>query len=474
MLRNAVSLPARAFRLLWDSLRWDRPFIRNVLVVALPMVIQQLMTASLHIVDGLMVSGLGDAAYSAVTQANRVTFMFNLFSFGTCTGGAIFLSQYWGGRDIRRMRQTMGLTMMFVLIVAAVFMSVSLLMPRQIISLFLPQGESFDRAVEYLSVVAFGYLFTAVDNVYAATLKAAEKTYLPMLSGFASILTNTVLNYAFIFGKLGCPAMGISGAAIATVLSQLASCVYAVRFLLGKKPPIRITRGGYSAAVMRRVLTLGFSPFIIIALDNVMIIAMNAVLQHYGGAARGDALVTCATIAQSFMLVVTMPLGGITGGTQSILSYNYGAYRTERVRQAQKYIFGLGLVFTAVMTLAARLAGPLFVRLFTTDEALAAQAFDTIKVCTLALLPLGLQYEVVDGFTALGLAKLALPLSLWRKAVYFAAVFALPAFFGADAVFYAEPISDVLGPLASVAVYCVCIRGVLARRAALAPQKLPN
>ncbi|MFQ9681106.1 MAG: MATE family efflux transporter, partial [Ruthenibacterium lactatiformans] len=151
---------------------------------------------------------------------------------------------------------------------------------------------------------------------------------------------------------------------------------------------------------------------------------MNAVLQHYGGAARGDALVTCATIAQSFMLVVTMPLGGITGGTQSILSYNYGAYRTERVRQAQKYIFGLGLAFTAVMTLAARLAGPLFVRLFTTDEALAAQAFDTIKVCTLALLPLGLQYEVVDGFTALGLAKLALPLSLWRKAVYFAAVFA--------------------------------------------------
>ena len=88
--------------------------------------------------------------------------------------------------------------------------------------------------------------------------------------------------------------------------------------------------------------------------------------------------------------------------------------------------------------------------------------------------PLGLQYEVVDGVTALGLAKLALPLSLWRKAVYFAAVFALPAFFGADAVFYAEPISDVLGPLASVAVYCVCIRGVLARRAALAPQKLPN
>ena len=94
MLRNVVSLPARAFRLLRDSLRWDRPFIRNVLVVALPMVIQQLMTASLHIVDGLMVSGLGDAAYSAVTQANRGTFMFNLCSFGTSTGGGRSLRPY--------------------------------------------------------------------------------------------------------------------------------------------------------------------------------------------------------------------------------------------------------------------------------------------------------------------------------------------------------------------------------------------
>lgn len=168
------------------------------------MVIQQLVAASLHIVDGLMVSGLGDAAYSAVTQANRVTFMFNLFTFGTCTGGAIFLSQYWGARDVKRMQPRHGPFVGFVVLVAAVFMTAALLFPRQLISLFLPQGESYDLAVQYLRIVAFGYLFTAVDNVYAATIKAAEKTYLPMLSGFVSILTNTVLNYALIFGKLGC------------------------------------------------------------------------------------------------------------------------------------------------------------------------------------------------------------------------------------------------------------------------------
>ena len=444
--------------------------------LSIPMMTSMLVQALYNVVDSIFVARVSENALTAVSLAFSLQNLMFAVGIGTGVGVNALLSKSLGEGDQPR-AQRIALQGIFIeVICCAIFILVGIFA----MDLFF-RGQTADAEIialgkDYLSICCIFSVGLFAQLIFERLLQATGRTVLSMISQCAGALINIIFDPILIFGVswLGIPAMGVTGAAIATVLSQLASCVYAVRFLLGQKPPIRITRGGYSAAVMRRVLTLGFSPFIIIALDNVMIIAMNAVLQHYGGAARGDALVTCATIAQSFMLVVTMPLGGITGGTQSILSYNYGAYRTERVRQAQKYIFGLGLVFTAVMTLAARLAGPLFVRLFTTDEALAAQAFDTIKVCTLALLPLGLQYEVVDGFTALGLAKLALPLSLWRKAVYFAAVFALPAFFGADAVFYAEPISDVLGPLASVAVYCVCIRGVLARRAALAPQKLPN
>lgn len=231
------SAPGRAFRFLKECLCWDKPFMRNVLSVALPMVIQQLVAASLHIVDGLMVSGLGDAAYSGVTQANRITFMYNLFMFGACTGGAIFLSQYWGARDVKRMRHSMGLMLGFVLLVTLVFVSVSLLFPAQIIALFLPAGQSAELAQKYLVIVALGYLFMGIDNVYATTIKAAEKTYLPMVSGFVSILTNTVLNYAFIFGKLGCPAMGVEGAALATVISAAVSMVMNIGFAYGMHLP---------------------------------------------------------------------------------------------------------------------------------------------------------------------------------------------------------------------------------------------
>ena len=422
--------------------------------IALPSMLAQFISVLYSIVDRIFIGqipGEGALALAGAGVCGPVVTMVGSVAFLVGVGGAPLLSIKRGEGDDDAARGILPFR-------------------EPMLRLFGASDATYPYAEAYFTLYLLGTPFALLASGLNQFIVCQGFAADGMKSVVLGAVLNIVLDPVFIFAF----GLGVRGAAIATVLSQLASCVYAVRFLLGQKPPIRITRGGYSAAVMRRVLTLGFSPFIIIALDNVMIIAMNAVLQHYGGAARGDALVTCATIAQSFMLVVTMPLGGITGGTQSILSYNYGAYRTERVRQAQKYIFGLGLAFTAVMTLAARLAGPLFVRLFTTDEALAAQAFDTIKVCTLALLPLGLQYEVVDGFTALGLAKLALPLSLWRKAVYFAAVFALPAFFGADAVFYAEPISDVLGPLASVAVYCVCIRGVLARRAALAPQKLPN
>ena len=195
-----------------------------------------------------------------------------------------------------------------------------------------------------------------------------------------------------------------------------------------------------------------------------MIIAMNMVLQRYGGAQRGDMLVTCATIAQSFMLVVTMPLGGITGGTQSILSYNYGACHVGRVRAGQRRIFGLCLGFTALMTAVAWLGGPLFVRLFTADAQVAAQAQWAIRVCTLSLLPLGLQYEIVDGFTAIGQVRYSLPLSFWRKLVYFVALFVCPALFGAETAFFAEPISDLLGPAVSIVVYLLVMNRVLKKR----------
>jgi Na+-driven multidrug efflux pump len=143
-----------------------------------------------------------------------------------------------------------------------------------------------------------------------------------------------------------------------------------VLHFLRKKSAVPLVLSRPNLPIMARVLKLGFAPFVIIAVDSVMIIAMNALLQRHGGA-EGDALITCNTIVQSFMLVMTMPLGGISGGTQGILSYNYGAGNSDRVRQAQKYIIGLCVAYTALLFVLARVAGATFVGLFTTKSFLS-------------------------------------------------------------------------------------------------------
>ena len=205
---------------------------------------------------------------------------------------------------------------------------------------------------------------------------------------------------------------------------------------------------------MKRILTVGFTPFLIIAIDNVMIIAMNAVLQRYAPAGQGDSFITCATIVQSFMLIITMPLGGISGGTQSILAYNYGAGNSRRILEAQKTIIALCAGFTTLMFLISNAAGTLFAQLFTSDPQIVSMVVRAIHISTLSVIPLGIQYEIVDGFTAMGRVRYSFALSFFRKFVYFAL----------ENIFYVEPISDLIGPVVSMIVYWTSIQKILKQR----------
>ena len=220
--------------------RWDKAFARKFLLVALPIVIQNLVSSSLHIIDGVMIGQLGDAPYAAVTQANRYTFVFQLFVFGAASGCGIFFSQLWGKRDVPQMRSVMSLAFRITLGLALIFAGCALLIPSKVIGLFLPAGESAAYAATYLRLVAPGYLIFAVDTVYATCMKSAEQTRIPMTAGVASILTNTFLNWVLIYGHLGMPVLGVRGAAIATVISASVSLLINVSASYAMKLPSAI------------------------------------------------------------------------------------------------------------------------------------------------------------------------------------------------------------------------------------------
>ena len=436
------------------------PVGRLVLRIAVPSMLAQFVSVLYSIVDRMYIGnipGEGALALAGVGVCGPVVTMVG--------SAAVWIS--WGGSPLMGIRMGEGrqeeaariLRSCVVLLLGFALAMMAIVIPLRgpMLRFFgaseatYPYADAYFTA--YMSGTVFALLASGLNQFIIAQGFAAEGMKLTMLGA----ALNIVLDPVFIFVL----DMGVTGAAVATVLSQMASAAGAALFLLGGRASVRLVRGSLSAAACRRVLALGFSPFSIIAIDNVMIIAMNAVLQRYGGAQMGDMLVTVAVIAQSFMLVVTMPLGGITGGTQAILSFNYGARRMDRVREAQRRIIVFCMGFTAVMFVLARLAGPLFVRLFTRQEDVAQMAAWAIRVCTLAILPLGVQYEIVDGFTALGQVKLSFVLSFFRKLVYFLALFLLPALLGARMAFYAEPVSDILGPFLSIVVHRATVERVL-------------
>ena len=431
-----------------------------VLRIAIPSMLAQFVSVLYSIVDRIYISNIplvGETALAGVGVCGPVVTLIGAFASLIGVGGAPLMSIRMGAGKTEEVRRILSNSFLMLCVCSVALMAGVFPLRQPMLMAFGASDATYGYANTYFTVYLCGTVFNLLAlglNQFIICQGYARKGMISVMLGAA---LNIVLDPVFIFLF----DMGVAGAAVATVLSQLVSCLYVLRFLFGKSVPIAITFGGYDGRLMLRILAVGMTPFLIIGVDNIMIISMNAILQSYGGAELGDRLVTCATIAQSFMLVMTMPLGGISGGTQSILSYNYGARQFGRVRDAQKKIFRLCMGFTAIMFVLARAAGPLFVRLFTKDAQVAEISAWAIRVCTLAAIPLGAQYEIVDGFTALGQVRLSFPLSFFRKAVYFAALFILPACFGARAAFYAEPVSDVLGPLASAIAYKLCIGPVL-------------
>ena len=434
---------------------------RLVFRIAIPSMLAQFVSVLYSIVDRMFVGNIpevGELSLAGVGVCGPVLTMIGAFAFWVGIGGTPLMGIALGEKNEKRASRILANCFLMLCSMAFVVTILALVLKGPMLRLFGASDVTYPFAEQYFTVYVSGTVFALLSTGLNQFVIAQGYAKTGMFSVMLGAVMNIALDPLFIFVF----HMGVRGAALATILSQAASMSFVIFFLL-KKSQVAITFGGYDLHTMGRVLKLGIAPFLIIAMDNLMIISMNALLQKHGGA-QGDLLISCNTIAQSFMLVVTMPLGGISGGTQSILSYNYGACNTQRVLKAERYISCLCMGYTAVLFAAAHLGGAAFTSLFTDDPQLSAMACRAIKICTAMIIPLGLQYALVDAFTGMGQVQVSLPLSFWRKGVYFAAIFAIPVFWDADMIFFAEPISDILCIVVTIPVYMTMMKKILLKR----------
>ncbi len=342
--------------------RWDKAFVKRLLFVALPIMIQNLVSSSLYIIDGVMVSGLGTAPYAAVTQMSRYMFLFNITLFGVVSGSSIFFAQYWGKKDIAGLRAVMGMCLRITLPLGLVFGGTAVFFPHVVVGFFLPPGESAAYAREYLQIVAFGMIITAADMVFASAMKSSEQTFIPMLAGITAILTNTTLNYALINGHFGSPALGVQGAAIATVISAGVSLsINAGASYLMKLPSgARLSQlAHFDPAFFKRYLKTVF-PVIL----NEGFWALGYTMYSVFFGRLGDAAVAAQGIYNTVDQLVFVTIYGLMHATAIIVGRSIGEGSKEEAYLFAKRLLASALGLGLVMGLAMFLSRHLLVSFF--------------------------------------------------------------------------------------------------------------
>ena len=370
----------------------EDPIGKLVMRLAIPSMFAQFVSVLYSIVDRMFIGNIkeiGEVALAGVGVCGPIVTLLSSFAALIGIGGAPLMSMKMGAKDEKGAEKILANCFLMLLVISGVLMAVAFLLKEQMLWWFGAGERTFSYANEYITIYLMGTVFAILTVGMNQFIICQGFAKVGMISVLIGAVCNIILDPICIFVF----HMGVKGGAFATILSQMASCIFVLQFLFSKKVPIRITFGGYHKNIMKRVLTLGFTPFIIIAFDNILIISLNAILQKYGGV-KGDMLLTCGTIVQSFMLLVTMPLGGITGGTQAILAYNYGAGNTERIKKAEKYIAAYALVFTGILFLAAQIIPEYFVKIFTQNETYISLTVWAIRVYTLGIIPLALQYTI--------------------------------------------------------------------------------
>lgn len=306
-------------------------FYRQVVALATPIVLQNLITSMLGMADTFMVGMLGEAPMAAVTLANIPLFVVQLFIFGVQSGSSVLISQYWGKQDMESINRVMGVAIWVVLLVSSVFAGVLLICPVQFLSLFGNQAEVVELAAQYGSIAGISYVLNAFTMMYVAAYRSMERPQLGMYILAASMTVNTFLNWVFIFGNLGAPALGVRGAALATLIARSVEVTIVVTHM-ARNRFFRL-KGGLllkpGTSMVRRFLRYGG----LVVCNETMWGLGTSIFPTIMGHMEGSTEILAAyTLAGNVEKICTVLSFGLASTAAIIIGREIGAGRTAHIK----------------------------------------------------------------------------------------------------------------------------------------------
>ncbi len=347
-------------------------FLPDLLRLAVPIALSNLVVSGVNMLDTVMVGRLGQVEIAAVALGNQVYFLFMLLLFGISSGAGIFTAQYWGARDLPGVRRTAGFSIALGLGASLLYMAAAMAFPRLILGLYSPDPAVVELGSRYLRVAAASYPPTALSFALGLSLRGTERVRLPLASTIVGFGSNLVLNWALIFGKLGAPALGVEGAAIATVAARwIEATVLAVGAWARRMPPAGTPRELFSwnRAWVARFLMVAFP----VILNEV---AWSLGITFYNGifARVGTGAVASFNIVNTINQLGMVLFFGTANASAVMLGKAIGEGDLPRARDWAKRFADLGVALGAVAGSLLAASGFLVPLLFKVDEATVAGA----------------------------------------------------------------------------------------------------
>ena len=427
----------------------DKDFLGNdpigklLLHLALPTVAAQIINMLYNIVDRIYIGHIpeiGGMALTGVGVCMPLIMIVSAFAALVGSGGAPRASIFMGQGHIETAEKTLGNCFSMQVLLSVILTVILFGWNRELLLAFGASENTITYGVAYMNIYAIGTIFVQLTLGMNAFITAQGFTKISMISVLIGAVSNIILDPIFIFGF----KLGVRGAALATILSQAISCIWVLSFLFGNKTLLRIRLKNLplKAQFILPTLALGLSVFIMQASESIILVCFNSSLLKYGG----DLAVGAMTILTSVMQFAMLPLQGLGQGAQPIISYNFGARNTARVKEAFQLLLKASLCYSTALWAVIMLFPGIFTRMFTPDAALLEFTKTPLRVYMAVLLIFGIQMACQLTFNAIGNAKASIIVAVMRKFVLLIPlIYILPALFHNHptfSVYLAEPVSD--------------------------------
>ncbi len=448
------------------------PIGKLLLRLAIPTVVAQFINMLYNIVDRIYIGHMpedGQLALTGLGVCLPLILLVSAFAALIANGGAPRASIFMGKGDTESAERTLGNCFVTQIIISVVLTAVLLIFDEQFLWLFGASENTIGYAVDYMNIYAIGTIFVQLTLGMNAFITAQGFATTGMLSVLIGAVANIGLDPLFIYAF----GMGVRGAALATIISQAASCAWVLFFLFGKKTVLKIRPKYFrlKAGIILPGLALGFSTFVMQASESIILICFNSSLQNYGG----DIAVGAMTVLSSVIQFAMLPLQGLGQGAQPIISYNYGAKNAERVKKAFRLLLTASLCYSVTLWALVMAVPQAFVMMFNTNEALVSYTIPALRIYLGALLLFGIQVACQMTFTSMGNALASVIVAVVRKFVLLLPlIYIMPLIFTADkatAVFMAEPVADTIAVLFTAILFFFQFRRFLSKMNAADKEK---